>query len=353
MIAHDSFETPAERAAQERLERIETARRALAAAYAANPQGVQRFNLRMSRIIQARKREQQRFDHLVLGNPRPTAEPDTLTRPAGMSKAEWKIERKRLLAEAVTLEPGIEEAVQRLERWAFKKGSPETLDALGTHSDGLDQLERNGTITKDERECAAQIANVHRSIESDVGVKGASLEARVDNSARPPVVAERIHRVRMHRAYTFWRQLLPAPKALVLDMIVGDTLGYTVAARRHRCHKRKAKRLLVEAIRRWPACVAAAFSVVDQVDVDAMNDARRPFGYMPAPGWTIPPGASPADRYQQARACEAGREETDEPYLLPAVDAAFLDERGLLREWGEIAAIVRERYFAMEDAEAA
>lgn len=334
-----SGETVQERRARERRERIEASRQALAAQYAANPADVQQFNLRMARITRARKHEEQRFEHLVLGKPRPKVDPSTVKRPAGMSRIEWKGERKRRLEDGARLEPGIEEAMQLRERWSHKQGSPETLDAIGTHSDGLDQLEANGTITKEQKEWAAQIANVHRSIEADVGVRSASLEARVDGSSHPPAIAERIHRVRMHLAYGYWRQLLPPPKGLVLDMIVGDSIGYTVAAKRYRVHNRKAKRLLLEAIQRWPACVAAAFSIVNQADVDAMNDARRPAGV----GAERSPVVPIARGYESARADETGRDRTDEPFLLPAVDPAFLDDRGLLRQWSEIADIIRER----------
>lgn len=340
-------ETTQERALRERRERIEASRRALADSYAENPDSVQRYNLRMARIAQARKREEQRFKHLVLGQPRDKVDPATIKRPEGMSRGEWKVERRRRLEEGARLEPGIEEAVQQRERWSHRQGCPETLDAAGTHDDCFEQLERNGTITKEQKEWATQISNVHRSIEADVAVKGASLEARVDGSSRPPAIAERIHRVRMHKAYDYWRKLVPAPKGLVFDMIVGDQIGYTVAAKRYRVHNRKAKRLMLEAIERWPACVAAAFSVVNQADVDAMNDARQPAG-LPLDARAPAPVAS---EYAATRADEAGREHTDEPYLLPPVDPAFLDDRGLLREWFEIADIIRSRVFGMMEPE--
>lgn len=322
-----------------RLARIAASRQALAERYAADPGSVDRLNGRMARIDAARKRERQRVDHLVLGKPRPA--PTELKRPAGMSKAEWKIERKRLLAEGSRLEPGIEEAMQLRERWSHKAvGTPETWEQDGKHTDVLVQMEKNGTITKEQVEHAAQIANVHRSIEADVGVKVASLEARVDSSRRGGAVAERIHRVRMHHAYTIWRRTLPLPREMTLDMIVGED-GYTVVAKRYRVHNRKAKRLLIAALDRWPLCVASAFSAIDQETVDAMNEARAP---------RFLPDASPHVRrtaadYELERAMEAGREKTDEPYLLPPIDPEFLDDRGLLKPWSEIAEVIRARVF--------
>jgi len=327
-----------ERKAQQRRERIEAARAALAARYASDPAAVAGFNGKMARFAQARKREQQRFEHLVLGKPRPKLRADSLVRPEGMSRQEWKIRRRELLAQGVVLEPGIEEVVQRREQAFNSRATPETLALAGVHHDGMNQLELNGTITKDEREWATQIANVHRSIEADVGIKVASLEARVDSTTRPPVVAERIHSVRMHAAYGFWRDMLPAPKGLVLDMIVGDAIGYTVAAKRYRVHNRRAKRLLLEAIKRWPLCVAHAFSVVDRDMVDAMNRAVDP-------GTSITAPSVPVASYAVARALEEGRERTDEPYLLPPIDPVFLNDRGHLKEWADIAEIIRHRVF--------
>jgi len=319
-------------------ERIAAARADLARRYAENPEAVQRFEARKAHIEVARKRERQRVETLVLGG-KPDPEPMP-KKPAGMSRSEWKTKKAGILRAR-------RQADAAADRYLGKAGTPETLAAAdSTHSGGLEQLERNGTITKDQREWAAQIANVYRSIEADVGVKVASLEARVDQSRRSPAIAERIHRVRMHRAYAIWRDLIPAPKALVLDMIVGDAIGYSVAARRYRVHKRKAKRLLVESIDRWPLCVARAFSAVDQAVVDAMNAATAPYMPVGLNDDPLPPRAS----YQLARAIEAGREQTDEPYLLPPVDAAFLDDNGYLRPWAEIAAIVRQRVAEMAEA---
>ncbi|MDB5412629.1 MAG: hypothetical protein JWR10_964 [Rubritepida sp.] len=333
---NDGEETPQQKAASERKARIAKARRDLADRMAADPAGVARFNSRMAALANAARRERERFEMKVLGAPPPPA--PLPPKPSGMGKAEWRIEKKRLREASV--------ADQSLPvKWAGIQGTPETLEyASRVHDGALAQLHRNGTINAEQLEYAAQIANVHRSIESDVAVAIASLEARVDQSVRGPAVAERIHRVRMHGAYGFWRKMLPMPKALVLDMIVGDAIGYTVAAARHRVHNRKAKRYLIEAIQRWPLCVAHAFSAVDQDAVDAMNMARRPAGVhlsaLPSP-----------QRYEHARRAEAGREKTDEPYLLPPLDPIFLDDRGLLKEWKEIAAIIRERVFG--DAEMA
>lgn len=255
-----------------RAKRIAAARKALAEAYAQNPGEVERFHARMSRLSAAAKRERQRIDHLVLGKPRP--EP-VLVRPEGMSRIEWKALRKELVARGARLEPGIEEAFAQREAWSHKReATPETLAKLGLHHDALIQLQANGTIDKEQAEYAAEIANVYRSIEADVAVSIASLEARVDESrSHRHLVGESVRRVRMHRAYTIWRERLPEPRQMILDMIVGDPIGYTVAAKRYRVHNRKAKRRLIEALDLWPSCVDQAYREVGADDVQRLNAA--------------------------------------------------------------------------------
>ncbi|MBA4091404.1 MAG: hypothetical protein C0494_12560, partial [Sphingobium sp.] len=316
-----------------RAERIAQARAALSAAYAADPAGVERFNARMARLAAARKREQQRVDHLVLGRPRPV-EKVTEGKRKGRKKP-------KLVERPVVLEPGIEEAVQVRELWSHKAyGTPETWDrSLRTHDDALIQLHRNGTLDKEQLEWAAQIGNVYRSLEADVGIKVASLEARVDQSRGGGRTAEHVMRVRAHLAYGYWRDALPTPKQMVLDMIVGDAVGYTVAARRYRVHNRKAKRLLLEAINRWPVCIAYAFSAVDQATVDMVEA-----GWATEPVWLarwVKPPPRPAASATPAT--------VDTRRRLPPVDPAFLNDSGHLREWSEIAAIIRDRLDEEED----
>jgi hypothetical protein len=74
-------------------------------------------------------------------------------------------------------------------------------------------------------------------------------------------------------AYTHWRQMLTAPKRLVLDMLLGDPIGYTVAARRHRVHWKRARRELIAAIDRWPNCADWAYRTVTDEDLERVREA--------------------------------------------------------------------------------
>jgi hypothetical protein len=342
-------ETAEQRQSRQRRERIAAARAALTAAYAADPEGTAQFNLRMSRLAKVAKRERQRFDHLVLGAPRPDPDLSGVTKPAGLSRQQWKIERKRLRDAGAELEPGVEEAMRRREEFARGQGTPETNANLETyHSDSLMQLERNGTINREQKEYAEAIANVYRSIESDVALKIASFEARVDNGGRAgaALIAERITRVRLHLAYTIWREQLPVPKQAVLDMIVGDAVGYTVVARRYGMHARKSKRWLIEAIDRWPSCVDRAYDVVDREVYGAVTMAE-PVGL--SDDWRTP--LHQAEAAVSSDQVEEQQIAANEPAVeLRSIDPRFLDDRGFMLPWTEIADIVRER-IAEENAE--
>lgn len=327
----DANETPAQRAARTRAERIREARAELQRRYDEDPAGVQRFNQRTARLAAAKRREQQRIDHLVLGHDRPTKK---VSRPRRKGK-------RHSVTVPVRLEDGIEEAVAQRERWSHKAhATAETMDyATRTHQGALVQLHANGAISTDQLEYAAQIENVHRSIGSDVTVAIASLEARVDNSAGARnVLGESIYRVRMHAAYGYWRAMLPHPKRLVLDMLVGEPIGFSVAAARHRVHKRKAKRLLIDALNRWPACVMQAFAAVDDDTVYAMNGARRS-GYVPNVV-VITPRAEPVMIPQP----DAGVIIVARPQPIRPVDPDFLDDNGRMKPWGDIAKIIRTKF---------
>lgn len=312
---------------------------------------VPQFEQRMARLAKAAKRERQRFDHLVMGKPRPAP---VLVRPEGLTRREWKAMRQQLLERGMILEPGIEEAVRRREMFDYGRGTPETNEKHHVyHSDSLHQMEINGTIDKEQRENATAIANVYRSIESDVAVTVASLEARVDNSSRGAAqrVAERINRVRLHLAYTIWRGQLPEPKQAVLDMIVGDAVGYTVVAKRYGMHARKAKRWLIQALDAWPSCVDRAYSVVDAEVYARLTDsepAALPMDWR-TPLLVEPP--SPALPPVVIAAVDVGEPEPV-PEMRP-VAARFLDDKGYMLPWQTIAGIIREELHDVDDGQEA
>lgn len=86
----------------------------------------------------------------------------------------------------------------------------------------FDDLLDRGTITKEQYEAAMQIQMVSERIGRSVSVRGASLEARVDNSGgnSSMFLAERLIDVQLEMAFTRWRQRLPVPRSMILDMVL-------------------------------------------------------------------------------------------------------------------------------------
>lgn len=142
-----------------------------------------------------------------------------------------------------------------LERFAKRgDGTAETLDhASRVHQGALARLYASGGITADQLASAVEIATVAERIGADVAVKTASLETRIDSGRRGDGrFYEELARVQHEVAYTYWRESITGPVQAVLDMIVGDTIGFTVVAKRYNMHNRRAKRLLIEALDAWP-----------------------------------------------------------------------------------------------------
>lgn len=163
------------------------------------------------------------------------------------------------------------------EKWKHKNGAPETLEhASRTRQGALARLCAAGDIDAEQLGWALEIAEVAEQIQADVAVRTASLETRVDcGESRRNGSAEGIRRVRFHVAYTNWREQIPQPRAAILDMIIGETIPFSTAARRYRIGRDRAKRLLIGAIDLWPECVDAAARRIDRDTLDAYEEALR------------------------------------------------------------------------------
>ena len=196
--------------------------------------------------------EKQRIDHLVLGLCRP--EPETLPpKPKGMPKAEWKIRKASLRAGGAILAPGIEERVALRERWSHKQGTPETLehvDQTRRRPGSLARLYESGAIDKDQLAAADQIAEAYRTITSDVSVRTASFETRLDGSAHGRVEQLQLGRVHADLSYTWWRAALGACAEPLLEVIVHD-VGLTIVARHICMSMPRARRMLTDALNLW------------------------------------------------------------------------------------------------------
>lgn len=198
--------------------------------------------------------EAERIEHLVLGRDRPTA------RSVGRGKAKRKVK--------VELTPEIERVVAMREAWGHKAGTPEThAHAAATRQGALARLAKSGTIDAQQLASAEEIAAIAHRIRAGVAMRTMSMETRVD---RTPMFDVRIHEslnaVRAEMAFTRWRAGLGHDRQAVLDMIVDD-VGVTHVASRYRVHARRARRMLIDALDRWPPLMIAACRAVDDRDL--------------------------------------------------------------------------------------
>jgi hypothetical protein len=201
------------------------------------------------------KRELQRVSHLVLGQPRPA--PALPSKPAGMSKQEWKVEKQRLRDAGMQLVKGVEEHVQLRERWSHKaNGTAETHEhaAISAGREGaLARLVHSGAIDAHQLAAAEKIAEAFASITAEVAVRTAKWGARGSSGGPNAASHVPIAAVIRERTYTRWREETGIYAPMVLAIVVDD-IPVTTAARVWRIANRKARSILVAALDRWQRC---------------------------------------------------------------------------------------------------
>ena len=161
-------------------------------------------------------------------------------------------------------------------RWRHKQeGTPETHDKINAlperrRQSPLCRMERMGKISADERAAAEEIATVVERIGRSGSIRSVSLETRVDyaNSGRDTLL-ESLGRVRSEMAYRAWRQAIPGPRAMILDMIMTNQ-SFVRLARKHGLQWRTARKRLITALRLWPEMKAAARREVTRDDVETV-----------------------------------------------------------------------------------
>lgn len=190
-------------------------------------------------------RERQRFEHLVLGRPRPRA-PEQRGRSARNAK-------RRKPPKPIALVEGVEERVAMRERWSHKQGTPETHEhaaAARQRPGSLARLYEAGTIDKDQLAAADQIAEAYRAITADVRVRTASLETRIDGGGFGRAEQLAIAQVHADLAYTWWRDAVGPCADAMLQVIVHD-VGLTIVARNGGFGMIRARRMLTDALDLW------------------------------------------------------------------------------------------------------
>lgn len=160
------------------------------------------------------------------------------------------------------------------ERWDHKAhGTPETHEHNARRQDGsLARLYISGGIDAEQLASAVEIATVAERISAAVEVRTSSADQRVDKSRNgDDTFYEKLGTVRREMAYSEWRRQVRGPIAAVLEMVVGETVGFTVVAQRYRMHNRRAKQLLIDALDLWPEIYG---SICKQIDGAALDRAH-------------------------------------------------------------------------------
>lgn len=169
-----------------------------------------------------------------------------------------------------------EEAMARealAAKWRPWEGTPETnerIDRVPTRrrQSPLSRMLALGKISREEFGAAEQIASIVEQMERAVSVRAASLESRVDCSgSSTDVLVESIGRIRLEVAYRAWREAIPAPKRMIIDMITTNE-PYVGLARLHRLQWRTARKRLITALRMWPEFEILARHTVKREDVN-------------------------------------------------------------------------------------
>lgn len=188
------------------------------------------------------EREQQRFQHLVLGWPRPR------TRQIASKKL------KRATAPKAPLSPGsVEERLEMRERWSHKaQGTPETHEHASrpARPGSLARLWKTGAIDDAQLAAAEEIGAGYWTIAADVAVRTANLEGRVDRSGHDRAEELQLGQLMADMTYTAWRGSLCGYGEALLAVIVHDQ-ALTVVARRHGLSMPRARRLLTDALDLW------------------------------------------------------------------------------------------------------
>jgi len=150
-------------------------------------------------------------------------------------------------------------------------GTPEThRHAASVQQGALARLFMAGSLSADQLAWSAEIRAVHERIAGDVAIGTVSLETRVDQSRHGDgAFFERLGAVRAEVAYSGWRASLKKPGP-VLAMIVDD-VATRLAERQFGLRNGSARRLLIDALDRWPSWQRDACDRVDEAALTAAH----------------------------------------------------------------------------------
>ena len=155
---------------------------------------------------------------------------------------------------------------------------PVEAQAHGDYADSVvTHLETNtrAQTKRNRQQSALGLMHEWGAIERAVSLRGARLEPRVDcgGSARD-MLTERLSQVRLEMTYNRWRDRLPMPRRMVIDMVISDR-DLVATARVHNVPWREARRRLIAALDLWLELREAVWR---EIDADDAGRAYRQLG---------------------------------------------------------------------------
>ena len=140
----------------------------------------------------------------------------------------------------------------------------------------LAMLRDHGELTEDQYRAAVEIAAVPELLARAVAIRSGGIEARVDCSKADAddLWKERLNAARLERAYTMWRDRLPTPRQLFIDLVKAETPLARLARSVPGMGWPRAKRLLRHALDRWDTVKDAAWRNIDEDELAAAHELR-------------------------------------------------------------------------------
>ena len=136
-------------------------------------------------------------------------------------------------------------------------------------------MHERGAISPGQFEAVGQIARIAESIARAVSLRGSRMEPRVDfGGSGRDMLTERLAQVRLEMTYNRWRERLPMPRRMVIDMVIADR-DLVGTARAHNVPWREARRRLIAALELW---LELRDAVWREIDADDAARAYRRLG---------------------------------------------------------------------------
>ena len=139
----------------------------------------------------------------------------------------------------------------------------------------IERMGDKGQLTPEQVTAAEEIVSIVELIEGTVGIRSGNLEPRVDCSGHGKgMLIESIGRVRLEATYSAWRNQLPIPRRMVLDMLLSPR-PLVATARVHNVPWRVARKRLLHSLDLW---VEFRERMLKQIDDDDVGRVYRKLG---------------------------------------------------------------------------